>query len=440
MSRWAGKYVIGLTGNIAAGKSVVRQMLQHLGAYTIDADGLAHQAMQPGAPSYKPIVDTFGQLILNPDKSINRAMLGNIVFANPTALATLEKITHPVVGQAINALVTRAKQRVVVIEAIKLLEGDLANAVDVVWVVDAAPETRIKRLIEKRKMSEAEAKQRVAAQSPQAEKLKRATLVIRNDGNVEDTWKQVQAAWEGVKQAVIASMSGGAAPKPATATLPSAQPAQPSTPPAAPKPPAATPPAAPKPAAAAPAQPAPRPAAPSAPEEDTPGPTLTPPTDVTVKRGMPNNAAAIAEFMNKVAGKNVSRGDIMMAFGEKSYLLAQGEAGEIVAVLGWQVENLITRADEFYLAPNAPLHSTITALVIAVEEASKELQSEVGFIFLPTGVSQPTIDSFIKAGYELTTVPQIKIPAWREAVQEVVSEGVQILTKRLRKDRVLKPI
>ncbi|RMG75425.1 MAG: dephospho-CoA kinase, partial [Chloroflexi bacterium] len=76
MSRWTNKYVIGLTGNIAVGKSVVRQMLQHLGAYTIDADGLAHQAMSPGAPAYKPVVETFGQIILNPDKTINRAMLG----------------------------------------------------------------------------------------------------------------------------------------------------------------------------------------------------------------------------------------------------------------------------------------------------------------------------------------------------------------------------
>ena len=112
---------VGLTGNIAVGKSVVRQMLQHLGAYPIDADGLSHQAMQPGAPAYKPVVDTFGQFILGPDKRINRALLGQIVFSNPEALAKLEAIVHPVVRQAINTLVARSKQRVVVIEAIKLL-------------------------------------------------------------------------------------------------------------------------------------------------------------------------------------------------------------------------------------------------------------------------------------------------------------------------------
>jgi dephospho-CoA kinase len=153
VGRWANKYVIGLTGNIAVGKSVVRQMLQHLGAYTIDADGLSHQAMAPGAPAYKPVVDTFGQFILNPDKTINRGMLGNIVFSSPDALAKLEAIVHPIVGQAINTLINRAKQPIVVIEAIKLLEGELGKGVDAVWVVDAKPQTQYTRLISKKPSS-----------------------------------------------------------------------------------------------------------------------------------------------------------------------------------------------------------------------------------------------------------------------------------------------
>ncbi|NWG16091.1 MAG: dephospho-CoA kinase, partial [Chloroflexi bacterium] len=199
MSRWANKYVIGLTGNIAVGKSVVRQMLQHLGAYTIDADGLTHRAMATGAPAYKPIVETFGQFILDAEKNIDRNLLGSIVFARPDALAKLEAIVHPIVGQAIATLVSRAPQPVVVIEAIKLLEGDLAQAVDEVWVVDAAPETQLKRLVVQRKLGEAEARQRIAAQGAQAAKLAKANVVIKNDGNVEDTWKQVQVAWSSVQ-------------------------------------------------------------------------------------------------------------------------------------------------------------------------------------------------------------------------------------------------
>jgi dephospho-CoA kinase len=184
VSRWPNKYVIGLTGNIAVGKSVVRQMLQHLGAYTIDADGLGHQALAPGAPSYAPVVDMFGKFILDSEGRIDRRKLGAIVFSMPDALETLERLTHPVVLQAINTLILRAKQRVVVVEAIKLLETDLANAVDVVWVVDASRETQLRRLVEKRGLSPEEALRRVTAQPAQRDKLKRAHYVITNDGNV----------------------------------------------------------------------------------------------------------------------------------------------------------------------------------------------------------------------------------------------------------------
>ena len=111
MGRWENKYVIGLTGNIATGKSLVRRMLEHLGAYTLDADGLAHQAMAPGAPAYKPVVTTFGTWILDAEHRIDRTKLGAVVFAHPDALNRLEAITHPVVGQAIDTLIQRDAQR-----------------------------------------------------------------------------------------------------------------------------------------------------------------------------------------------------------------------------------------------------------------------------------------------------------------------------------------
>ena len=141
-NRWPGKYVIGLTGNIATGKSVVRKMLEHLGAFGIDADGLSHQAMAKGGPAYTPVVQTFGQFILGPDGQIDRGALGNIAFANPAALIRLEGIVHPIVRQAVNILAGRAKQPVVVIEAIKLLEGELAALCDSIWVVDVPEELR----------------------------------------------------------------------------------------------------------------------------------------------------------------------------------------------------------------------------------------------------------------------------------------------------------
>lgn len=417
MGRWANKYVIGLTGNIATGKSVVRQMLQHLGAYTIDADGLSNQAMQPGAPAYKPVVESFGMFILDSEKRIDRKALAKVVFSNPTALEQLEKIVHPIVRQATDTLVKRAPQRVVVIEAIKLLEGDLGEWVDAVWVVDAAPNTQLSRLTTKRKMTADEADMRMKAQNPQSDKLARADVVIKNDGNVEETWKQVQAAWGDVKQEVIRRMQGGQPAPAAGATPPAAkQAAQ---------------------AAAQRAEVANQPAA-STPTQAAPVAA----GDIEVKRGMPNNAQAIAEFISQHSGKSISRMDVMMSFGQKSYLIAESKAGDVVAVMGWQVENLITRSDEFYVGGNVPKSAAIQLLVSEVESASEELQSEVGFIFLPNTTPAETVNAFRSFGYDLTGIRDIKIPAWREAVQETLSatDGLQILMKKLREDRVLKPI
>ncbi|MFH2040101.1 MAG: dephospho-CoA kinase, partial [Chloroflexota bacterium] len=134
MSKWAGKYVIGLTGNIATGKSVVRKMLEHLGAYGIDADALAHRVIAKGAPGYMPVLSTFGTWVLNERSEIDRRKLGRLVFSDPDALAQLEKIIHPFVSQAIDLIVSRARQRTIVIEAIKLLETDLAEACDTLWI------------------------------------------------------------------------------------------------------------------------------------------------------------------------------------------------------------------------------------------------------------------------------------------------------------------
>ena len=402
MSQWPGKYVIGLTGNIAVGKSVVRQMLQHLGAYTIDADGLSHQAMSPGAPAYKPVVEAFGQMILNPDKSINRAALGRMVFSNPDAMKKLESLTHPIIRRAIDTLIKRSKQPVVVIEAIKLLEGDLKDAVDAVWVVDASPKSQYIRLITKRKMSEEDAKQRILAQTKQQNKVAAADVVIKNDGNVEETWKQVQAAFNKLKQQAAPAQPAAQEAKPA-------QPAQ-----------------------AQPQQQTAQQAPAAGGSIDVSG--------ITVKRGMPSNAEIIANFITKATGQDTGRMDVIMSFGQKSYLVAEVEDGTTVGLAGWQVENLITRVDEIYINEGATKTPVIHALVSTIEEASMELQSEVSFVFLPNDASDEWLSPFTKSGYEVTTVKEIKIPAWREAVQELAKEGLQILTKKLRADRVLKPI
>lgn len=400
------KYVIGLTGNIAVGKSVVRQMLQHLGAYTIDADQLSHQATAPGAPAYLPTVEMFGKFILNGDGTVNRSLLGSIVFSYPDALAKLEAIVHPVVGQAMAALLGRAKQRVVVIEAIKLLESEnLSKMVDAVWVVDASSDAQIRRLTERRKMSQEEAQRRVLAQRPQADKIAKANVIIMNDGNVEETWKQVQAAWN---------------------QLPARARGVPETPLAAVKPLSG--------AGAA--------VITGGEVKKSTGMhySISPGFEIVVRRGMPANAELIAAFINTSTKREVSRMDVMLAFGQKSYLLVQELQGRVVALAGWQVENLITRVDEFYVATDVPREPVVRALVNAVEEASRELQSEVSFVFLPKSTPADIGQAFLGAGYQPMKLEEIKFPAWREAAHELITPDNIGLMKQLRADRVMKPI
>ena len=420
MSRWENKYVIGLTGNIAVGKSVVRQMLQHLGAYTIDADGLAHQAMAPGAPAYKPVINMFGRFVVDDDGHINRAQLGSIVFAVPEAMARLEAISHPVVNQAIRALVSRARQRVVVIEAIKLLEGNLADSVDVIWVVNASPETQLRRLVEKRKLPDAEARKRILAQRAQADKLAQADVVIMNDGNVEETWKQVLSAWNAIPRGVRGATGrlGGTG----RLSTPAQQPA--------PRPKSQT----------STLEPIPRQPTQTAPTSADPR-YFDPKTEIVIRRGMPGNAEAIAKFISQVTGNQVGRMDIMLAFGQKSYHIAYGKNDQIIGLIGWTVENLITRIDEFSIVPNVPYEEVIRELVVAIEEASRELQSEVSFIVLPADTPPVVIQSFVKNGYQYLKLNEVKFPAWREAAHEMIADSNgRALMKQLRADRVMKPI
>ena len=196
MSIVSGKKIIGLTGNIATGKSVVRRMLEHLGAYTIDADALAHRVIAKGAPGYQPVIDRFGSWLLGQDGQIDRKKLGRLVFSDPEALDQLENIIHPYVLQAVDLLVRRAKQPIVVVEAIKLLESDLRKQCDVIWVTDAPQEVQIERLVRKRGLSRDVARQRVQVQHSQGNKLAAATLIIRNTGSYEDLWMQVNEGWK----------------------------------------------------------------------------------------------------------------------------------------------------------------------------------------------------------------------------------------------------
>ena len=191
-------YLIGLTGNIATGKSVVARMLADLGAEVIDADALVHDLQRKGTPTYDAIVAEFGPDTLRTDGEIDRRALGAIVFADPTRLHALEAILHPAVLLESQRRISEAETDVIVYEAIKLIEAGRHTLCDAVWVVTAPRDAQLARLMQNRGMSEAEARQRIGAQPPPEEKLKYATVVIDNGGSLEATRAQVEQAYAAI--------------------------------------------------------------------------------------------------------------------------------------------------------------------------------------------------------------------------------------------------
>lgn len=186
--------MIGLTGNIACGKSTVLRLLESLGATAVDADRLAHEALDPNGPAYSSVVSAWGGAILAPSGEVDRRRLGQIVFSDPAALERLEAMIHPLVIQQVAGLIHTADAPLV-IDAVKLIESGIARMCDEVWVVACSKEEQLRRLLRRDGFTEDEALLRIQAQSPQDEKLVAADLVIYNDGSLEDTRLQVVEAW-----------------------------------------------------------------------------------------------------------------------------------------------------------------------------------------------------------------------------------------------------
>ncbi len=195
-------YLIGLTGNIACGKSTVIALLRELGAQVIDADAVTHALQQPGQDVYRQIVAAFGtQILVSPNGPINRPVLGAIVFSDPAQLKRLEQIVHPAVHayiyQWLDVVATASDQPgVAVIDAIKLLEGGWKQVCDSIWVVTCPPEQQLMRLITTRGMEESEARRRITAQPAQSEKIAQADVLIDNSGSLVEIQQQVRAAWQ----------------------------------------------------------------------------------------------------------------------------------------------------------------------------------------------------------------------------------------------------
>jgi dephospho-CoA kinase len=279
-------------------------------------------------------------------------------------------------------LVRRSAQPVIVIEAIKLLESELRQQCDSVWVTAASFETQLARLIQKRGMPEAAARQRIAAQPPQDAKVAAADVVIQNEHSFDDSWQQVVAAWGKIGPAAEA-VQRQAVSKPAGRARGGA---------------------------------------------------------FIVERGRPRQAEEIAAFLNRYRPEKpkLSRVDVMAAFGEKAFMLLR-QNGRLAGLAGWQVENLVARTGDITLDPDLTFPEAMQAILREVERASRELQCEISLLFLPPEFSVQA-ETWQALGYQPRTVQSLGVRAWQEAAMESMPPGAVLLFKQLRKDRVLRPV
>jgi dephospho-CoA kinase len=189
--------VLGLTGGIGSGKTVVGEMFARLGAEVIDADQLARDVVEPGQPALDEIVKRFDPEILLPDGRLDRRKLGRIVFADAAARAALNAITHPRIRERMDAAVTARRERagVLILDIPLLYETARTTPVEKVIVVWVDPATQIRRLLDRGGLTPEEARKRIAAQMPLDEKRALADHVIDNSGSLDATRRQVEALY-----------------------------------------------------------------------------------------------------------------------------------------------------------------------------------------------------------------------------------------------------
>lgn len=217
---------IGLTGGIAAGKSLAAQRLVQLGATLIDADAIAREVVEPGTEGLRAVADAFGSGVLNDDGGLDRAALGAMIFDDPSQRERLNGIVHPLVRSRAKELSDAAGQEAIVVQDIPLLvETGQSTSFHLVLVIDAPEEERLRRMVDERGMSEPDARSRIAAQATPAERHAAADVVLDNTGRPEDLLSALDQLWEERLEPFNRNLLDGAlAPRPGPPVLVDPQP------------------------------------------------------------------------------------------------------------------------------------------------------------------------------------------------------------------------
>jgi dephospho-CoA kinase len=193
--------VIGLTGGIASGKSLVSQQLAELGAVIIDADKVGHETYRQGSETYRAVIEAFGSDVVGADGEIDRRALGGKVFGDPEARRRLEEIVWPAIRQLVQQRLAGLRDQgtsVIVLEAAVLIEASWTDLVDEVWLVEASPETVRGRLSDRNGLTAEQAEARIRAQLTNEKRRPYAQVIIENDGSLDDLRRVVDEAWSKV--------------------------------------------------------------------------------------------------------------------------------------------------------------------------------------------------------------------------------------------------
>jgi dephospho-CoA kinase len=190
---------IGLTGGIGSGKTTVTKMLAELGAPIIDADKVGHAIYAPGGPAYADMIAAFGNGILADDRTIDRTKLGPIVFTDPAALKRLNSIVHPKMyarmREMIDAMRAAGEERPIVVEAAILIEANWLPLFNEIWLIVASQERVIDRVQRDRGLARVQVEARIKAQLSDDERRKHASIVISNDGTIDDLRARLAETW-----------------------------------------------------------------------------------------------------------------------------------------------------------------------------------------------------------------------------------------------------
>ncbi|MAT99206.1 MAG: dephospho-CoA kinase [Anaerolineaceae bacterium] len=409
---YAGKVIIGLTGNIATGKSAVMRLAHDYGALTIDADKIVHELMDNDATMQAAIAVAFGSEVRREDGRIDRKKLGEIAFADPTALQDLEAMTHPAVGKEVDARILASKQDIIFIEAIKLLEGHLRDICHQIWVTRCSPQRQLERLRVCRGMETEVAAVRIKAQPSQEEKVAQSDVLIDTNGLMKDTEAQFDIAWarlpdpataEPMNRLPLPDESGQNSTKPLTAR-----------------------------------QASPKAAAPKKAESEIPPPRLQPsdrPEDLQVRRARPSDIPSILLLIQKATDGKVQmkRADLLMALSERGYFIGQVGA-EISTVMGYNIDSQVARIDEIYIHPLEMATQTGKAVLEDIEISAATHMGQIIVAFLPQDAPAPIHELFAAEHYVPMPFEEMA-KGWQTAIEESQTEGTDTLVRLLRDTR-----